>query len=399
MSKVMAVNAGSSSLKFKLFQMPEENVLTDGVVERIGMEDAIFTIRVNGEKIKQVLPIKDHQQGVDMLLEALVKHHIVESLDEINGVGHRVLHGGEKYPESVVCTEEVAQDILDMKELGPLHMVANWTGYNAFHKALPHVGHVTVYDTSFHLTMSKETFLYPLPLEYYEKYQARRFGFHGTSHKYISLRYPELINKRVEDTTIINCHLGNGASLAAIKAGKCVNTSMGFTPLAGIMMGGRSGDVDPSLIPYLMNKTGLTAEELINVFNKKSGLLGISGVSTDARDVQAAVEENNENAILARKMYALRVAQYIGSYYVQLGHCDAIIFTAGLGENDEHVRKDICALLEEPLGVKIDLDLNRNARGKEIKISTAESKIEVWVIPTDEEVMIARDTYRLLNLH
>jgi len=398
MSKVIAVNAGSSSLKFKLFQMPEEKVLTDGVVERIGMEDAIFSIRVNGEKQKQVLPIKDHQQAVDMLLEALIKYHIVERLDEINGVGHRVLHGGEKYPESVVCTPEVAQDILDMKELGPLHMVANHTGYEAFHKALPNVGHVTVYDTSFHLTMKPEVYLYPIPLEYYEKYKVRKYGFHGTSHKYLTYRYAEIKNQPVEKANIITCHLGNGASLAAIQNGHVVNTSMGFTPLAGIMMGGRSGDVDPSIIPFLMNKTGQTADEMINTFNKKSGLLGISGVSSDARDIQAAVDAGNERAILARKIYAQRVADYIGSYFVQLGHVDAIIFTAGLGENDVNVRSECIAKVSEALGVKIDEQLNSVTRGKEVKISTPDSKIEVWVVPTDEELMIARDTVRLLNL-
>ena len=288
MSKVIAVNAGSSSLKFKLFQMPEEKVLTDGVVERIAMDDAIFSIRVNGEKIKKVLPIKDHQQAVDMLLQALVDYHIVDKLEDIDACGHRVLHGGEKYADSAVVTEEVAQDILDMKDLGPLHMMANYTGYAAFAKALPNVKHVTVYDTSFHLSMSKETFLYPLPLEYYEKYQVRRYGFHGTSHKYIAQTYAQIAND--ENKNIISCHLGNGASLAAIKNGKCVNTSMGFTPLAGIMMGGRTGDVDPSVLPYLIDKTGLTCAELINVFNKKSGLLGVSGVSSDARDIQKAVD-------------------------------------------------------------------------------------------------------------
>lgn len=396
MSKVMAVNAGSSSLKFKLFQMPEETVLTDGVVERISMDDAIFSIRVNGEKVKKVLPIKDHQQAVDMLLNALVEYHIVEKLDEIEAVGHRVLHGGEKYADSAVATEESAQDILDMKDLGPLHMMANYTGYAAFKNALPNVGHVFVYDTSFHLSMAKETYLYPLPLEYYENYQVRRYGFHGTSHKYIAQSYAKLVND--EHKNIISCHLGNGASLAAIKDGKCVNTSMGFTPLAGIMMGGRTGDVDPSVLPYLMEKTGLSCEELINVFNKKSGLLGISGVSSDARDIQAAVDAGNERAILARKMYAQRVAGYIGSYFVQLGHVDAIIFTAGLGENDVKVREEICDLLTESLNVKLNKELNSVTRGKTVKISTDDSAIEVWVMPTDEEVMIARDTVRLLNL-
>ncbi|MGN1398413.1 MAG: acetate/propionate family kinase [Erysipelotrichaceae bacterium] len=396
MSKVMAVNAGSSSLKFKLFQMPEETVLTDGVVERISMDDAIFSIKVNGEKVKKVLPIKDHQQAVDLLLEALVEYHIVEKMDEIDAVGHRVLHGGEKYADSTVATEESAQDILDMKDLGPLHMMANYTGYAAFKQALPHVGHVFVYDTSFHLTMAKETFLYPLPLEYYEKYQVRRYGFHGTSHKYIAQTYAKLVND--ENKNIISCHLGNGASLAAISGGKCVNTSMGFTPLAGIMMGGRTGDVDPSVYPYLMEKTGLSCKELIDISNKKSGLLGISGVSSDARDIQKAIDDGNERAILARKMYAQRVMEYIGSYYVQLGHVDAIIFTAGLGENDTKVREEICDLLTEALNVKLDKELNSQTRGKTVKISKDDSAIDVWVMPTDEEVMIARDTVRLLHL-
>ena len=398
MSKVMAVNAGSSSLKFKLFQMPEETVLTDGVVERIGMDDAIFTIRVNGEKHSHVEPIKDHQQAVDMLLKALVDYKIVERLDEIDAVGHRVLPGGDKYADSAVVTPEVAQDILDMKDLGPLHMPANYIGYKAFAKALPNVKHVTVYDTAFHLTMKPETFLYPIPLEYYEKYKARKYGFHGTSHKYVSEYFAKLEGKTPEEVNVITCHLGNGASLAAVQGGKCINTSMGFTPLAGIMMGARSGDIDPSLMEYLMEKTGLSAKEMINTLNKKSGLLGISGVSSDARDVDKAFNEGNPRAILARKMYAQRVAAYIGSYYVQLGHVDGIVFTAGLGENDPSVRAEICDLLTEALGVHIDKELNQTIRGKIGKISTPESKIAVWVIPTNEELVIARDTCRLLHL-
>ena len=398
MSKVMAVNAGSSSLKFKLFQMPEEKVLTDGVVERIGMDDAIFTIRVNGEKISHVEPIKDHQQAVDMLLKALVDYKIVNKLDEIDAVGHRVLHGGEKYADSAVVTPEVAQDILDMKDLGPLHMPANYIGYKAFATALPNVKHVTVYDTAFHLTMKPETFLYPIPLEYYEKYKARKYGFHGTSHKYVSEYFAKLEGKTPEEVNVITCHLGNGASLAAVQGGKCINTSMGFTPLAGIMMGARSGDIDPSLMEYLMEKTGLSAKEMINTLNKKSGLLGISGVSSDARDVDKAFNEGNPRAILARKMYAQRVAAYIGIYYVQLGHVDGIVFTAGLGENDPNVRAEICDLLTEALGVHIDKELNSTVRGKIAKISTPESKIAVWVIPTNEELVIARDTCRLLHL-
>ncbi len=396
MSKVFAVNAGSSSLKFKLFQLPEEKVLTDGVVERIGLEEGICTIRVNGEKISTHLPIKDHQQAVDLLLKALIKYKIVEKLEEIDACGHRVLHGGEKYSDSAIVTSEVLQDILDMKDLGPLHMPANYTGIEAFSKALPNVKHVAVYDTSFHLSMEKSTFLYALPLEYYEKYHVRRYGFHGTSHKYIAQTYSEIVGDK--NKNIISLHLGNGASLCAIKNGKCINTSMGFTPLAGIMMGGRSGDIDPSIIPYLMEKTGLSAEDIIEVCNKKSGFLGISGVSSDARDIQKAVDEGNPRAILAREMYALRVIDYIGSYFVQLGSLDALVFTAGLGENDVKVRSEICELLKESLGVKLDEKLNVTTKGRRGKISAEDSKVEVWVIPTDEELMIARDTKRLLNL-
>ena len=396
MSKVFAVNAGSSSLKFKLFQLPEEKVLTDGVVERIGLEEGICTIRVDGEKISTHLPIKDHQQAVDLLLKALIKYKIVEKLEEIDACGHRVLHGGEKYSDSAIVTSEVLQDILDMKDLGPLHMPANYTGIEAFSKALPNVKHVAVYDTSFHLTMEKSTFLYALPLEYYEKYHVRRYGFHGTSHKYIAQTYSEIVGDK--NKNIISLHLGNGASLCAIKNGKCINTSMGFTPLAGIMMGGRSGDIDPSIIPYLMEKTGLSAEDIIEVCNKKSGFLGISGVSSDARDIQKAVDEGNPRAILAREMYALRVIDYIGSYFVQLGSLDALVFTAGLGENDVKVRSEICELLKESLGVKLDEKLNVTTKGRRGKISAEDSKVEVWVIPTDEELMIARDTKRLLNL-
>ncbi len=398
MSKVMAVNAGSSSLKFKLFQMPEEIVLTEGNFERIGLEEGIFTIKVKGEKIKQERPIKDHKEAVDLLLKALVDYHVVDHLDEINAIGHRVLHGEEKYKESTICTPEVAQDILNMKEMGPLHMVPNYTGYKAFADALPNVRHVTVYDTAFHQTMAPETYLYPIPYEYYEKYKARRYGFHGTSHQYVMRRYAQLVGKDEKDVNVISCHLGNGASLCAIKAGKCINTSMGFTPLAGIMMGARSGDVDPSLVPYLMDKTGKDAKEIINEFNRKSGMLGISGISSDARDVDKAFKEGNPKAILARKMYAQRVAGYIGSYYVQLGHVDGIIMTAGLGENDASVRAEALDLLTEPLGVKIDHEFNQTVHGTEARISTPDSSIDVWVIPTNEELVIARDTVRLLNL-
>lgn len=398
MSKVMSVNAGSSSLKFQLFQMPEETVLTSGQVERIGMEDGIFTIKVNGEKHSFTQPIENHSVAVQLLLNALVEYKVVEDLKEINAVGHRVLHGGEIYADSAIFDEKVEQDIIDLTELGPLHMPANLIGYRSFRDALPNVQHVAVYDTAFHQSMEKEVFLYPLPYEYYEDYKVRRYGFHGTSHKYVSARCAELMGKPVEDLNIITCHLGNGASLCAVKGGKSINTSMGFTPLAGIMMGTRSGDIDPAIISFIMNKTGMTAEETINVLNKKSGFLGVSGVSSDARDIEAAVQDGNERAILSRKMYAQRLAQTIGSYFVQLGHVDAIVFTAGLGENDCMIRKEALDLIQEAMHTAYNEELNATARGKEVKISTADSSMDIWVIPTNEELVIARDVVRLLGI-
>ncbi len=398
MAKIMSVNAGSSSLKFQLFQMPEEEVLTSGVVERIGLAEGIFTIKVNGEKHSFTQPIENHSVAVDLLLKALVEYGVVSELSEINAVGHRVLHGGEIYSDSAVFNDKVVQDIIDLTELGPLHMPANLTGYKAFKEALPGVEHVAVYDTAFHQTMEPEIFLYPLPYEYYENYKVRKYGFHGTSHKYVSARMAELLGKKPEEVNVITCHLGNGASLAAVKGGKCYNTSMGFTPLAGIMMGTRSGDIDPACISFIMNKTGMTAEETINVLNKKSGFLGVTGISSDARDIEAAYNQGNEKAILSRKMYAHRLAQTIGSYYVELGHVDAIVFTAGLGENDANVRAEALDVVKEALGIEYDAELNAKSRGKEVKISTENSKIQVWIVPTNEELVIARDTVRLLGI-
>ncbi|MCF0111445.1 MAG: acetate kinase [Erysipelotrichaceae bacterium] len=398
MSKVMSVNAGSSSLKFQLFLMPEEEVLTSGVVERIGMEEGIFTIKVNGEKRVTKKKIENHGVAVAMLLDALVSNGIVKELNEIEAVGHRVLHGGEIYGDSAVFDEKVEQDIIDLTELGPLHMPANLLGYRAFRDALPGVKHVAVYDTAFHQTMPKDIFLYPLPYEYYENFKVRKYGFHGTSHKYVSERCAELMGKDPKDVNIITCHLGNGASLCAVQGGKSVNTSMGFTPLAGIMMGTRSGDIDPAVISFLMNKTGMTAEETINVLNKKSGFLGVSCVSSDARDIEAAVQEGNEKAILSRKMYCDRLSQTIGSYFVQLGHVDAIVFTAGLGENDVKVRAEALDAISEALQITYNKELNSTTRGKEVKISNEDSKIQVWVIPTNEELVIARDVVRLTGI-
>ncbi|MBQ2479034.1 MAG: acetate kinase [Erysipelotrichales bacterium] len=398
MPKVMSVNAGSSSLKFSLFQMPEETVLTSGVFEKIGLPMGIFTIRVNGEKITKELELKDHNIAVQILLKALVDYNIVKSIDEIDAVGHRVLHGGEIYATSAIFNDKVVQDIKDLTELGPLHMPANLMGYEVFHAALPNAGQVAVFDTSFHQTMPPEVFLYPVPYEWYKKYRVRRYGFHGTSHKYVSRRVAELMGRKVEDLNIITCHLGNGASLCAVKGGKSYDTSMGFTPLAGIMMGARSGDIDPSVLSFIEEKTGMSPSEMTNTLNRKSGMLGISGVSSDARDIQKAIDEGNERAILCREMYAVRLTETIGGYYALLGHVDAIVFTAGLGENDVKVRAEALDMVKEALGIEYDAELNARSRGKEVKISTPNSKIEVWIVPTNEELVIARDTVELLGL-
>jgi len=398
MSKIMAVNAGSSSLKFQLFEMPSEEVLTSGVVERIGFKDGIFTIKVNGEKVTSTQAIIDHKVAVELVLEALIKFNVVSSLDEIKGVGHRVVHGGEKYASSVEISHEVESAVIELSELAPLHNPANMVGYRAFKKALPGARHVAVFDTAFHQTMTDDIYLYPLPYEYYQEYKIRRYGFHGTSHFFVSNRVANLMDKDVKDVNVITCHLGNGASLSAVKGGKSVNTSMGFTPLAGIMMGTRSGDIDPAIITYLMRKNHKTAEEIIDVLNKKSGMLGVSGLSSDARDIDTAIKEGNSRALLTRKLYANRVAQTIGSYFVQLGHVDAIVFTGGLGENDVAVRASILELVEEAMQIKLDYELNNSVRGKEVCLSKSDSKVQVWVVPTNEELVIAQDTVTILGL-
>jgi len=396
MLKIMSVNAGSSSLKFKLFEMPAETVITEGIIERIGMQDAGVTFKYNGEKKSKVLPIKNHEEAVKILLDLLIKQNIVTSLDEINGVGHRVLHGGEVYAKSVVFDDDVERVVDEMKVLGPLHNPHNLTGYRAFKAALPNVGNVAIFDTAFHQTMPADRYMYPIPYDYYKQFGIRRYGFHGTSHLYVSGRCIELLGNPAH-SNIITAHIGNGASLAAVRDGKCENTSMGLTPLAGVEMGTRSGDIDPAVVTFLSEKLHVSAEEVISILNKKSGLLGVSGVSSDSRDICKAIEEGNERALLARKIQVETVVNYVGQYYVELGHVDALVFTAGIGENDTIFRAEVCKMLEEPLGIKIDLELNK-ARGKEVMISTPESKIKVYVIPTDEELVIARDTVKLLKL-
>lgn len=394
MPKVLAVNAGSSSLKFTLYEMPEEKMLTSGIVERIGFVDAIFTIRVNGEKVTKVLPIADHSVGVNLLIEGILEHKIIHELNEIVALGHRVVHGGEAYSSSTIFTEEVYDDLYEnMMPLAPLHMPPNLIGYRSFKAALPEAVHTAIFDTAFHTTMEEDFFVYPFPYEFYTEHKVRRYGFHGTSHRYVSQRVATLMNRDVDNLNIITLHLGSGASIAAIEKGVVVNTSMGFTPLAGIMMGTRTGDYDPAIIPYLMEKLNVTAQEVIDISNKKSGFLGVSGVSSDARDIQEGVNRGDQRSILAQKLFANRVMAYIGEYYMQLGTVDVILFTGGIGENDAILREMILQRVKQGLGITYDKDLNASVRSKEIKLSLEDSKVDVWLVPTDEEIILARDAY------
>ena len=396
--KFLCVNAGSSSLKFQLFEMPEEKVIISGYIEKIGLEDSFWTTKINGEKIKGAKYLKDHSAAVEVLIDELLEHEAVKSLDEIKGVGHRVLHGGEKYSDSVIITEEVINDIKELTKLGPLHHPGNLAGIEALQKVLPKTPMVAVFDTAFHQTMPKENYMYPVPYEWYLKYGVRKYGFHGTSHKYITTVMQEKLGR--EDVNLIICHIGSGASISAIKDGKCYDTTMGITPLDGLMMGTRSGSIDPSILEYVCKESGESIADITNALNKKSGLLGISGFS-DSRDVEDAASRGDERAILALNMYNDRVAKYIADYYIELkGEVDAIIFTAGVGENGIAARKEILDRLS-PLGIKIDEKVNATiASYKDVQegvISAKSSKVPVYVIPTNEELMIIKDTYELTS--
>ena len=386
--KILSVNAGSSSLKFQLYEMPEEKVLISGVFERIGIENSFYTVKINGEKVEKKVELPNHKVAFQILIDELKENNVVEDLSEIKGIGHRVVQGGAYFDKTEVVTEDVISKIDELSSLAPLHNPAAITGIRAAQE-VPNAIQTVVFDTAFHQTMEEETYLYAVPYEWYTKYKVRRYGAHGTSHKYVALRANELLGK--EDTKLITCHIGNGASISAIKNGKCINTSMGLTPNAGLIMGTRCGDIDATIIPYIMEKTGMTPKEIDNALNKQSGLLGISGVSSDARDIEAGIKDNNKRCILARNMYVKRVVEYIAKYYVELGGCDAIIFTAGVGENSISIREKIIEGLL-PLGVELDKEAN-NVRGKEALITSKDSSIPVFIIPTDEEVMIARDTY------
>ena len=390
--KILSVNAGSSSLKFQMYEMPEEKVLISGTFERIGIGGGMYTIKINGEKIKKEQELADHSVAVKILIDELFANNVISSLDEIKGVGHRIVHGGEKYAKSVVIDDDVIKTVTELSDLAPLHNPANLIGVKTFMESIPNAVQVGCFDTAFHQTMEKCEFLYPVPYEWYTEYGVRKYGFHGMSHNYIAKRAGEILGN--PNAKIISCHIGNGGSLCAIADGKSIDTSMGFTPNAGLMMGSRSGDIDSTLIPFIMNKTGKSLDEVINDLNKKSGYLGVSGISSDSRDIEDAAAEGNERAILAQNMYYEKIVNYIAEYYLELGGADAIVFTAGVGENSKLTRKAICDKLA-PLGVKLDEEAN-NIRGEEKLISAPDSTVKVYVIPTDEEVMIARDTYSFI---
>ena len=396
MAKVMAVNAGSSSLKFKLYEMPEEKVICSGIAERIGHDDGIFTIKYNGKNDTSTLPIKDHSIAVKLLLDGLINKGIIKSIDEIKATGHRIVQGGKYFSHSEEFNLDTEQKIESLIPLAPLHNGAHLIGFRAFKKVLPNTPAVAVFDTAFHQSMQEEDYIFPIPYEYSKKYDIRRYGAHGTSHQYLSLEAKKYL-EGIKSPKIISCHLGSGSSITAIKDYKCVATSMGLTPLGGIMMGTRTGDLDPSVFNYLVTCTGKSAEEVYQIMNKQSGLLGVSGISNDSRDILKAVQEGNNQAILADKIFIRRVLDYIGQYYVRLGGCDLIIFSAGIGENSDYYREKICDGLKEAFGVEIDKNINTGLRAKETVLSTPNSKIKVVLIPTDEEVMLARDAYALLK--
>lgn len=391
--KILSVNAGSSSLKFTLIELPEGNVLASGLFEKIGMAGSMYTIKYNGEKITKEALLPDHSIAVSKLIDELLENNIVSSLEEIEGVGHRMVHGGSEFTESTLLDESVLERISRYNELAPLHNPANIMGVRAFMKVLPDVKNVGVFDTAFHQSMKETEYLYPVPYEWYTNYSVRKYGFHGTSHRYIYRTISEYLKK--DDLKVISCHIGNGGSLCAIDSGKVVDTSMGFTPIAGIMMGTRSGDVDLSIIPFVMNKTGKSCEEVINDLNKKSGLLGISGISSDSRDVEVAAKDGEKRAILAQEMYAQKIANYIAMYNNILGGADVITLTAGVGENSKTMRKMILDRIAS-LGVKLD-ETKNDFRGEFRLISTEDSKIPVYVVPTNEELMIALDTMELIS--
>ncbi len=396
--KVLVINAGSSSLKYQLYDMTNESVLAKGLVERIGIEGSILTHRPEGrDKYVVQTEMPDHKIAIGLVLEALVDPRVgvIENVDEITAVGHRIVHGGEKYSSSVLLDDALMEELKEVSKLAPLHNPPALIGIRACRELMPHTPMTAVFDTSFHQTMDPVAFMYAIPYELYESDKIRRYGFHGTSHKYVANRAAEMLNRNIEDMKIVTCHLGNGSSVTAVKYGRAIDTSMGFTPLAGLMMGTRTGDMDPAIVTYLMSEKGWDAKAVDNLMNKKSGVLGVSGVSSDFRDLEKAANEGNKRAQLALDMFHYRVRKYIGSYAAAMGGIDAIVFTAGLGENSPYAREEILKGLEF-LGFEVDLEKD-NVRGKETVFSSDNSKVKLMLIPTNEELMIARDTKELFQ--
>lgn len=391
--KILSVNAGSSSLKFKLYEMPEEKGLISGVFEKIGLKDSFYTIKKGEEKVKKEVELKDHEVAFKILMEELIENGVISSLNEIKGVGHRIVQGGSYFDQSVEVDEDVIKKIDELSSLAPLHNPAAIVGIKAAQTVIPDAKHVTVFDTAFHQTMEEENYLYAVPYNWYTDYKVRRYGAHGTSHKYVSLKMNEILGRY--NTKLITCHIGNGASISAVVDGKCINTSMGLTPNAGLIMGTRCGDIDATIIPYIMEKLNLSPKEVDTFMNKESGLLGISGVSSDSRDIEDGINHGNERCALAQKMFVKRIVDYIAKYYVEMCGCDGIVFTAGIGENSVSTRREVLDSLKI-LGIEIDEEKNK-VRGETVCITTPNSSIPCYVIPTDEELMISRDTYNIIE--
>ena len=397
--KILVLNCGSSSIKYALYNMDDKSVMTSGGAERVGLDGAFVKVKMpDGTKKKVMHDIPEHTEGVKFIFSLLTDPEIgvIKSLDEIGAVGHRMVHGGEKFNKSVVLTDEVLDVFKAVSDLAPLHNPANLKGVEAVSELMPGLPQVGVFDTAFHQTMPARSYLYAIPYELYEKYGVRRYGFHGTSHRYVSQRVCDYLGVNYGEKKIITCHIGNGGSVAAVENGKCVDTSMGLTPLEGLMMGTRSGDIDGGAVTFLEKKLGLDADGMSNLLNKKSGVLGVTGISSDMREIEDAIANGNERAKLALDMYNYRIKKYVGAYAAAMGGCDIIVFTAGVGENQADTREAVCENMEY-MGVKLDVEKNKAVRGEEAIISAPDSKVTVCVIPTDEELMIATDTMNLLK--
>ena len=396
--KILVLNCGSSSIKYALYNMDDKSVMTSGGAERVGLDNAFVKVKLaNGEKKQIMHDIPEHTEGVKFIFSLLTDPEIgvIKDLSEINAVGHRMVHGGEKFNKSVVLTDEVLRAFEECNDLAPLHNPANLKGVNAVKELMPGLPQVGVFDTAFHQTMPAKAYMYAIPYELYQQYGVRRYGFHGTSHRYVSARVCEILGVKPEEQRIITCHIGNGGSVAAVDKGKCIDTSMGLTPLEGLMMGTRSGDIDGGAISFIQKRQNLDADGISNLLNKKSGLLGITGISSDMREIDAAAKNNDERAVLALDMYFYRIKKYVGAYAAAMGGVDTIVFTAGVGENQANMREEVCRNMEW-MGVKLDVEKNAGIHGEEAIISTPDSKVKVVVVPTDEELMIATDTMELV---